>query len=231
MRARFVHRPNRFLIQCRLQEGPTREGRIVEAHLPDPGRLRELLQPGRLLWLRRAKGKKRKTAYSAFLIVNPQGDGLVSLNSTLPNRLIGRALEEEAMEEFQDWSYERREITLGGSRFDFLLSHADGRQLALEVKSVTLVKDGMGFFPDAITARGARHVRELAQIAGKENWEAAVLFVVQRSDARGVKADSLIDPVFAQALEEAREAGVEVYGRRCSVSLEQISLGDRIPVL
>lgn len=243
--ARFVERPNRFLVRCRL-EGPGASARgraggrvppsaagasgaLAPAHLPDPGRLTELLVEGRRVWLRPESGAHRKTAWTAVLVETPDGGGLVSVDTTLPNRLIGRALEAGWLEELAGWEPRRREAPVGASRIDFVLSRPDGRRLALEVKSVTLVEGGVGLFPDAVTARGARHVRELAEVACRDGWEAAVLFVLQRNDARRVVAAESIDPAFAAALAEAKGAGVRVLGRRCRVSLEGVTLGEPIP--
>lgn len=221
--ATFVARPNRFLLHCALpgEDGP------VEVHLADPGRLKELLLPGRRVWVRPAASAGRRTAWSAVLVESPDHEGLVSVDTTLPNRLIGRALETGALQEFEGWTLDRREAPLGSSRIDFLLARGDER-LALEVKSVTLVEDGVALFPDAVTARGARHVRELAEAATRPGWHAAVLFVLQRPDAHRIEAARSIDPAFADALAEARAAGVRVLGRRCRVTLEVIELGAAI---
>lgn len=221
----FQDRPNRFLIHCLLPDGPR-----VLAHLPDPGRLKELLQVGRRIWLKPAENPNRKTDWTAVLVEDPQKKGLVSIDSTLPNFLIRKALEESALEEFRGWSLVRPEFKKGASRFDFLLQHQGGKKMVLEVKSVTFVKAGQGFFPDAVTARGARHVRELSQISRKEGWEAAVLFVLQRQDGESVRAEEEIDPDFARALQEASRAGVRILGRRCHINLEGVTLGSRVPV-
>ena len=228
--ALFVERPNRFLVRARLADD-----RIVEAHLPDPGRLRELLRPEAHLWLepvRPGKRSNRRTRWTLRLCRTPEGERVVSLDSTLPNRLIRKALREQAMEEFRGWELARSEVTVGGSRFDFLLERPGGprrtRRLLLEVKSVTLVEDGVGLFPDAVTARGARHVMELTRLEA-ENWETAVLFVLQRDDATKIRAAAEIDPHFTRTLDEAEAAGVRVLGRRCRVDLEGISLGPPIP--
>jgi sugar fermentation stimulation protein A len=224
--SRFVERPNRFLLRC--ADG---SGTVHEAHMADPGRLRELLLPGKRVWLRpAAPGPTRRTRWSAVLVESPDGAGLVSVDTTLPNALIHRALLAGALDEFAGWELERREATLGHSRIDFVLRHASSRRrLALEVKSVTLVEDHVARFPDAVTARGARHVRELARLAQEDGWEAAILFVLQRADASRIEAAPAIDPEFARALAEAREAGVQVCGRRCHVSLETLTLGARVP--
>jgi sugar fermentation stimulation protein A len=223
--ARFVQRPNRFLLHVRLDV----TGETVAAHMADPGRLRELLLPEKRIWVRRATNPNRKTRWTAALVESPSGEHLVSLDTVLPNRLIGAALQSRSMDEFQGWVLERAEVTMGGSRLDFLLTGAEDRKLVLEVKSVTLVEDGVAYFPDAVTARGARHVRELAGIAGKPGWEAAVLFVLQRSDAKKIRAARGIDPGFASALEEAAAAGVRVLGRRCRVYKDRMVLGPRVP--
>jgi sugar fermentation stimulation protein A len=196
--------------------------------MADPGRLRELLLPDRRVWVRSASDPKRKTRWSAVLVESPDGNQLVSLDSTLPNRLIRRALEQGALEEFSDWSLVRWEFPMGQSRMDFLLKRGDGGRMVVEVKSVTLVEEGVGLFPDAVTARGARHVRELAQVSQRSGWEATVLFVLQRSDGREIRAARNIDPKFCEVLEGARNAGVRVLGRRCEVFADRVVLGERV---
>jgi len=223
--ARFVHRHNRFLLELELED----TGETVEAHMADPGRLKELLIPGKKLWVRAASNPRRKTRWTAVLVGSPSGAEWVSLDTTLPNRLVGGALAAGALEEFRGWKLERSEVTLGRSRLDFLLTSQAGRRLALEVKSVTLVEGGVAKFPDAVTERGARHVKELAEIARRPEWEAAILFVLQRSDGREIRAARRIDPRFAEALEEAQRQGVRVLGRRCMVHLDRVELGPAVP--
>jgi sugar fermentation stimulation protein A len=247
-----VERPNRFLVRARLEAEPgeSKEG-VVEAHLPDPGRLRELLLPDVRLWLEPARNPERRTRWTLRLCEQPGGGGVVSLDTTLPNRLVEAALRGPGLPELQGWELVRSEATVGASRFDFLLVAASsaeprmapGREmvrgpgndgpaealprLLLEVKSVTLVEDRIGLFPDAVTARGARHVRELAELV-EEGWEAAVLFVLQRDDADEIRAAAGIDPAFARALADAEAAGVRVLGRRCRVTREGVALGDPV---
>ncbi|MFB6241022.1 MAG: DNA/RNA nuclease SfsA, partial [Gemmatimonadota bacterium] len=222
--ARFLRRPNRFVVHAELGDGSE-----VRAHLPNPGRLGAILRPGRLLRLRAADRDDRKTNWSAVLARTPGDDGWVSLVTTLPNRLVGGALEAGALEELAGWSLVRSEATVGDSRLDFLLEQGD-RRLALEVKSVTLEREGMGLFPDAVTERGTRHLRELTALAGRDGWEAGVLFVAQRDDVSSVTAAPDIDPTFADALDEAREAGVHVRARRCEVGPAGVGLGPALPV-
>ena len=221
--ARFLRRPNRFVVHAALEDGEE-----VRAHLPNPGRMEEILAAGRILALEPAPRADRKTDWSAILARTPDAAGWVSLVTTLPNRLVGEALSTRGLDELADWQLERSEPTLGGSRLDFLLSR-DDRRMALEVKSVSLEREGMGLFPDAVTDRGRRHLRELAEIAGRDGWEAAVLFVAQRDDVRAVTAAPDIDPAFAEALDEAREAGVRILARRCRVTRRGVALGPALP--
>lgn len=221
----FIRRHNRFLLRVKLADSKEE----VDAHMADPGRLKELLLPGRRIWLRPASAPNRRTGWSAVLVEDPEKAELVSLDTTLPNRLIRRALEEEALPEMSGWTMVRSEFPMGRSRIDFLLADAVGRQMALEVKSVTLVEDGVALFPDAVTERGVRHLRELAEVARKKDWEAGVLFVLQRSDAGEIRAARSIDPKFAEALEKAREGGLRILGRRCHVFLDRVELGAALP--
>lgn len=237
--AEFVERPNRFLVRCLLinknkmiPAGGKEEPPLVEAHLADPGRLKELLIPGRTLWLAPAQKPGRKTGWSVVLCETPDRSGMISLDSTLPNRLVEKALRADILDEFAAWRLLRREHRLGSSRWDFLLEHREdgGKQLLLEVKSVTLVVGGVALFPDAVTERGARHLRELSALALKDGWDAAVLFVVQREDAVAFRPAAELDPAFAAALGRAHQAGVKVYCRSCRVTPREITLAGSIPV-
>lgn len=220
--ARFLDRPNRFLTVVDL------DGERVEAHLPDPGRLKELLLPGAEVWVRSAAGEKRKTQFTLAVVKAPSGE-LVSVVTTLPNLLVHEALEAKWIAELSDWDVVAAEYTWGKSRFDFLLGADVDRRLLLEVKSVTLVEGDRALFPDAVTARGARHVRELTA-ALDAGYETAVLFVVQRKDANSVTAARAIDSKFADALAEAAATGVQLLGYRCEVSLEEARITEPIPV-
>lgn len=224
----FIERPNRFLIRCQLHDGYGNP-KIVEAHLPDSGRLKELLIKGRKVWLQPVDKPDRKTRWSAALVETPNELGLVSINSTLPNRLVEKAIKNKAIPELEDWQYVRREYTFKGSRWDFLLQKNE-RHLALEVKGVTLIEDNIGYFPDAVTIRGARHVQELASIVKEDNWEAALLFIVQREDVQAIKPCEKIDPNFAHQLKQAKSAGVNLLGRKCHIMLDGVLLGEAVPV-
>lgn len=221
VKGEFLERPNRFAAVVQVKGEP------VRCFMPNPGRMHELLVPGAKLLLRPADNPARKTPYT---VVAAWHDGrLVSLDSHLPNRLVGEALRKGAIPEFEGYNDIRPEFTHGRSRFDFLLK-GNGPDCLLEVKSCTLVEDGVSKFPDAPTTRGARHVRHLAD-ALDEGYRCAVMVVIQRDDALSFTPNTRTDPDFSRALKEAHEKGVEVYAYRCRVDMDGVELDSPIPVL
>ncbi len=220
---RFVARPNRFTCLVRIPGA----GAPIRAHLPDPGRLRELLRPGARVWLEPKPGQHRKTGYQLWLVA--QGQELVSLDTRLPNQLVREALDQGALPEFSQYASWEQERKIGASRLDFLLSGETG-QCWLETKSVTLVEAGHALFPDAPTARGRRHLCELMRVR-ECGAQAVVCFVVQRADAHSVAANQRTDPEFAAALRKAHDCGVELLAYTCVVSPAEITLDRRIPVV
>ncbi len=234
--ATFIARPNRFLVVAELQAN----GEIVRAHCPDPGRMRELLLPGTVVYLSTAKNPNRKTRYDLRFVVHPHAGVLVSTDSTLPNRLFAEAMQQGAAPPLSDYTVQQAEVTLpdevtGGtgvrSRIDFLLSDGNGTPLWVEVKSATLVENRVALFPDAKTDRGRRHVLELVKLKQKTGHRVAVAFVVQREDADMVKPQREIDPDFADAMYYAVQEGLETYAFVCDVSLETISIARAIDVV
>jgi sugar fermentation stimulation protein A len=203
--ARFVARPNRFLVQCEC------EGTMVEAFLPNPGRLQELLLPDSLLYL--ATGEASETRRTEYTVVGVRRDGHpVMLHTHETNTAVGRLLERRLIPGFERTNVVRREVTVGHSRFDFLLQDGDG-EIFLEVKSCTLFGQRIAMFPDAVTARGARHLRELAELS-KKGVRSAVLFAVQWPKAEFFMPDYHTDLFFARTLLQVRH---EV--RICPVAL------------
>jgi sugar fermentation stimulation protein A len=226
VRGVFLERLNRFVLECQLPSGS-----IDKVHLPDPGRLKELLVRGNPIWLQASTDPKRKTKWSAVMTYDASNDMYVSLNTQYPNRLVLEALQMEVLEELKDWRLEKAEFKVGSSRFDFLLTHKQNEQkLLLEVKSVTMVEEGIGKFPDAVTSRGARHVEELTHLQAKGSYQSAVLFIAQRTDLRGITSAPEIDPHFSRVMEEAADQGVRFFGRSCIVTPERISLNGPLPV-
>ncbi len=223
-RAAFLSRPNRFVVHARLDT----TGQEVRTHLPDPGRLGELMLPGATVWLKPAT-TPRKTAWSTIYVESP-GGSLVCCDTRRPNLLLRKALEDQSLDELADWTLVRTEAAWGSSRFDFELARGDDRML-VEAKGVSWIEGGRARFPDAVTARGTRHLRELAELA-RGGGEASAIFVMQRSDRiDAIEAARERDPAFADALGEARAAGVVLLGRRTTVTLDRTTLGPAVPVL
>ena len=219
----FLERPNRFVVRARLVDGSEQMG-----HLPDPGCLKDLLAPGVKLWLASAPAAAtRKTRYDVLLAETPAG--LISLDTRIPTQLVRRALEQQSIPEFAGYSAVRPETRFGRSRIDFLLSAASQPDLLLEVKSVTLVEDNVGLFPDAVTERGTRHMKALAE-ARRQAFQAAVLFIVQRDDANAVAPRAVNDPAFARSLRQAAAVGVRLVAYTCCLTLQDIALANPVPV-
>lgn len=218
--ARFLTRLNRFAALVEM------DGREVMVHIANSGRMRELLEPGRRLLLAPAPGEHRKTQFDLALV--DLGTTLVSADARLPNGLVAEALAGGQLPQFREYPEIRREVRYGDSRLDLLLEGPGGRCYG-EVKSVTLVVNGVALFPDAPTTRGVKHLGELSRAVAEGN-RAAVVFVAQRSDAAAMSPNDAADPEFGAALRAAQAAGVEVYAYGCQVSTREIRLAVPLPV-
>jgi sugar fermentation stimulation protein A len=221
-KATFLRRDNRFRAQVRW------DGEIIPAYLPNPGRLEELLIPGRDVWVRPAEPRGARRTACDLVLIDHAGTW-VSLDSRLPNALMARVLSCGWLDPFAAYSAFSREVTEGKSRLDFLLT---GHEPAcwLEVKSVTLVEGETAAFPDAPTARGRRHVAELTCLA-ERGLRAAVVFVVQRPDARRFSPHDATDPEFGAVLREASTCGVEIYAFTCEITPGHVRPQVTIPVV
>jgi sugar fermentation stimulation protein A len=217
----FERRPNRYLAWVRVQE------QSVAVHVPDPGRMQELLVPNRRVWVSPAVPSETRSTKFTLAIVELDNI-LVSINTLVPNQLVHRALVARALAPFESYSDVRTEVTHGRSRFDFVLSGTSG-QCIVEVKSVGWVQNRVGLFPDAVSARATRHVKELTELR-REGARTAIVFVAQRRDVDAIQPARDVDPAFATALKTARSLGVEVYGYRCDVSLSGIGLEQSVPI-
>lgn len=208
LRGIFQERPNRFLALVKVGD------KILPSFLPNPGRMYELLIPGTEVFLREVLKENRKTGYDLIgVFYNGQ---MVSVDSRVPNKLVLEALKNRDIEEFSEYNIIKPEYGYGHTRFDFFLANEHEKCL-LEVKSSTLVKDGVAMFPDAETERGRRHVRDLVK-AKKEGYRACVLFIVQRTDAYAFAPDDETDPEFGKVLRNAAVEGVEIYAYKIEIS-------------
>ena len=199
----------------------------MQAHLPNSGRMTELLVPGAKAYVSPAPpAAVRKTAWDLTLI--EYRELLVSVDSRLPGALLREAIGAAALPEFDGFRLVRQEVVFEDSRIDLLLSGEQGL-CYLEAKSVNLVEGRTALFPDAPTERGRKHLGSLAR-AARQGHRAAVAFVVQRADAHELSPHRSADPLFCDALKEAVEVGVEAYAYRCRVSRREIAIVESMPM-
>lgn len=200
----------------------------VVAHCANPGSMRSCLVPGGRVWLSRSPRLQRKLAYT-WEIAEVESTR-VFVNPAAANQVVGEALQQKRITSLHNYSEIRREVrTGGGSRIDFLLSRS-GKRCWVEVKNVTLsLGGGRTAFPDAVTARGRRHLEELSELKAAGD-RAVMLFCVARGDAQSLEPADAIDPAYGAALRKAASAGVELLAYRCSVTLEGVSLEQELPI-
>ncbi|MEM5582344.1 DNA/RNA nuclease SfsA [Roseibium sp. AS2] len=213
---RLVKRYKRFLADVLLEDGSA-----VTAHCANPGAMLGLKEPGSRVWLSQSDNPKRKLKYSWEVA---EADGvLVGINTAHPNQLVEEALQAGRIEALSKFDSLRREVKYGkNSRIDMLLEQAGGARTYVEVKNVHLMRQaGLAEFPDSVTARGTKHLGELADMV-REGHRAAMVFLVQRPDCARLDLAADIDPTYADAFKSAREAGVEVYAIGCDVRLDGI---------
>lgn len=214
----LIRRYKRFLADCRLADG-----REVVAHCANPGSMLGLAEPGFAVWLEPNDDPRKKLDYGLRL-VSPAEGVLVGVDTSVPNRALRAALEAGAVPGLEGYAQVRAEVKYGvNSRIDFLLTGEGRRDAWVEVKSVTLSREaGMAEFPDSVTARGTKHLGELAAMA-EAGHRAVMLFLVQRNDCTKMRLAADIDPAYAAAFKTARQAGVEVMALGCDLSPEGIA--------
>jgi len=214
---RLVKRYKRFLADVILDE----DGAAITAHCANPGSMLGLKEPGSRVWLSLSDNPNRKLKFSWEVI---EADGaLVGINTAHPNKLVEEALEAGRIPALSGYQSFRREVKYGkNSRIDILLEGEGGAKTYVEVKNVHLMRQaGLAEFPDSVTARGAKHLVELADMVA-EGHRAAMVFLVQRPDCATLSLAADIDPAYAAAFDSARKAGVEAYAIGCDVRLDGI---------
>ncbi len=231
--ATLLRRYKRFLADVELADGG-----VTTVHVANPGGMIGLQAPGRRVWLSRSPNAKRKLPYSWELVEVDFGGGpeLVGVNTTHPNTLVAEALAAGIVPELAGYEIIRREVGYGegafggASRIDFLLEGAGRPPCYLEVKNVHLMRRrDVAEFPDSVTARGARHLDELAAMA-TAGARAVMLYVVQIGSAEMFSLARDIDPAYGRAFDRARAAGVEAMAWRCRLTPQGIGLAQPIPV-
>ena len=206
---RFLDRPNRFVAHVCI------DSVTHTVHVKNTGRCKELLLPGAVVRLERSDNPNRKTQYDLVSVLK-EGLGWVNIDSQAPNKVVREWLEK------QDYDLIKPEYTYGNSRIDFYMEKGSRRYL-MEVKGCTLEKDGIGYFPDAPTERGVKHLRELIRASG-EGYECMAAFVIQMEGVTEIRPNVETHPQFGQVLEEAEEAGVRILCLQCSVGEDTLEI-------
>ena len=217
--ARLIRRYKRFLADCMLEDG-----REVTAHCANPGSMMGLAEPGMRIWLEPNDDPKKKLKYGWRLVDHENGH-FTGVDTALPNRAVRAALEARELAPLAAYGTVKPEVKYGeNSRIDFLLSEPGLPDAFVEVKSVTLSrKPGLAEFPDSVTARGAKHLGELARMAAAGH-RAVLLYLVQRTDCTHVTIADDIDPAYAAAHHAATASGLETLAIGTHISPLEVSL-------
>lgn len=224
LRGTLIRRYKRFLADVALEDG-----RAVTAHCPNPGAMLGLTAPGSTVWLSPATNPARKLKFT-WEMIEVEGT-IVGINTGRPNALGEEAILAGRVPGLEGYARLRREVKYGrNSRIDILLEDDARPPCHVEIKNVHFVREpGVAEFPDSVTARGAKHLDELADVAAA-GGRAVMLYVVQRSDCRRLRIAGDIDPVYAEAFARARASGVEALAHGCKTGLESIVLADPLVV-
>lgn len=223
----LLGRRQRFLADVKLGDGET-----VVAHCANTGSMLGCKEPGSRVWLSAAADPKRKLAWT-WELVEAQPGVLVGIHTGRANGLVEEAINAGRLPALAGYAGLRREVRYGAenSRIDLLLEDAGRPPCFVEVKNVTAaVADGVALFPDAVSARASKHLRELAAMVAAGN-RAAIVFCCQRGDVHEVRPADAIDPAYGRALRAALAAGVEAYALAGRVAPEEISLDRLVPVV
>ncbi|WPO42803.1 DNA/RNA nuclease SfsA [Tardiphaga sp. 42S5] len=226
--ATLLRRYKRFLADVELADGT-----MITAHVANPGAMLGLQTAGARVWLSKSPSKTRKLPFSWELIEADFGNGpeLVGVNTMHPNAIVAEALAANAIPELTGYDIIRREVKYGAaSRVDFLLEHPSRPPCYVEVKNVHMMRQpGLAEFPDSVTARGARHLDELAAMVAA-GARAMMLFVVQIGSSTAFALARDIDPAYGRAFDKARAAGVEAIAYTCQIDHGSIVLAGRVPI-
>ena len=222
IKATLIERYKRFLADVALEDGS-----VVTAHCANTGSMLGLTAPGSMVWLSESDSPTRKYRHTWEMIETDLGKGasLVGINTGHPNRLVTEAIEGRRIRKLGGYQSLRREVKYGAaSRIDILLEDTKKGRCYVEIKNVHLMrKVGLAEFPDCVTARGVKHLRELTEMAA-QGHRAVMLFLIQRSDANRFKIASDLDPAYADAFRQAASAGVDAMAYCCHMRPEEIVL-------
>ena len=216
----FVKRYKRFFVDVKINN------KIITAHCPNTGSMMGLLIANNKVWLSKSENPERKLKYTLQIIENKKS--MVGVNTHLTNKIVLEALEENSIKELKNLDNIKSEVKFGkNTRFDFLISK-NNKKIFVEVKNVTLSrKKGVAEFPDAVTARGLKHISELIN-ASKRGFETYLLFLIQRNDCNQFKIAQDIDPDYYKLLTEAAKKKLNIICYDCKFSPKGIKLNKNI---
>jgi sugar fermentation stimulation protein A len=222
---RLVRRYKRFLADVAFDDG-----RLETVHCANPGAMIGLADPGMRVFLSRSWKASRKLPWSWEVV--EAGRALVGINAATPNRLAAEAIAAGAIPELARYANIRREVAYGAnSRVDLVLTASGRPDAYVEVKNAHLSRQvGLAEFPDSVTVRGTRHLRELADVA-RSGRRAVMLYVIQRSDAARFALARDVDPAYGAAFDDARAAGVEMLAYACNLSRDEIVIARPVPIV
>ena len=216
----FIKRYKRFFVDVKINN------KIITAHCPNTGSMMGLLSANNKVWLSKSENPERKLKYTLQIIENKKS--MVGVNTHLTNKIVLEALEENSIKELKNLDNIKSEVKFGkNTRFDFLISK-NNKKIFVEVKNVTLSrKKGVAEFPDAVTARGLKHLSELIN-ASKRGFETYLLFLIQRNDCNQFKIAQDIDPDYYKLLTEAAKKKLNIICYDCKFSPKGIKLNKNI---
>ena len=222
IKGRLVERYKRFMADIVLDNNQR-----ITAHCPNTGAMRGLSAPGLEVWLSRAKNKKRKLSYTLELVND--GTGLVGVNTHLANKIVYEAINNNKIDSLRGYEKIKREVFSGkSSRIDILLESPNIQPCFVEVKSVTMCNKKLALFPDSVTARGVKHLRELSNQVKIGN-RGVIFYLVQRDSCDAFEVAADIDAQYEEELIAAFKVGVEVLCYKCKISTKEIVVGARLP--
>lgn len=215
----LITRYKRFLADVTLSDGSQ-----ITLHCPNTGSMKNCLFPGKRVWFSTSDNPKRKYASTWELAEDDRGN-LIGINTGRANALAEEAIAAGAIIELSGYNSIRREVKYGSenSRIDLLLGSDTKPDCYIEVKSCTLLEGDMGFFPDAVSARGQKHLRELMEMKA-QGFRAVLLFVVQHQGIKSVAPADHIDAKYGELLRQALDAGVEVLAYGCTMNTQALKL-------
>lgn len=244
VRARFLSRMKRFFVAAQLECGDG-EGEEVLAHTNNTGSMLGLLRPGVPLLLSPAATPGRKLSWNLELVWQSRSGGVfppqppddpssgsgcwVGVNTSVPNKLLEAAFRDRRLAWTGSYTQFKREQRRGESRLDACLEGPGVPRLWVECKNVTLVEDEMALFPDAVSARGLKHLETLREIC-KTGERAAMFYLVQRADGRCFNPADMVDPAYAARFWEALDSGVEMHVHVARITVHGIDLGPELPL-